>query len=679
MKYSDIGELSSITKLSLNVSEESAQGACKQKVYAKQHDRTSRYLEVNIMSGDENVVLPIGAIPRIRCTKPDGTSVLNDGCIHNGKIYVEISAQMLAVPGVVGADIGIYKGESVLSTASFDIEITEMPFDEDNISSADEFSVLTEALNTVGNIYAFEAELEDVRKDTDGNIHETAGQAVRAQFDAVNTLIYNKRTEENTRPTVMLKYSGEMTTLADMPADSWAMMSGNELTALLGSSFPWELGVSRTYKLTRYNWSNISVVVFEIESITGLERYVGYSSEGVSNENISEIKWNNLNIGDILGKRDALPEWYENILITDFSAELAEYADGTEYDGWWTKTGSYFLEEGKIRRHSRLIPVVPGKDYYLGYNNSLSCTGAFFDKDGNWIAPLETLTEYEYHTADGGNGKESYATIYTFTAPEEARYFSYNLVRSESAIYRQFVSSSPILALSNSGDYCFNNNYPAYQAHKDKKLCVIGASGVAYNRAEKNIDGLDQYLIGFQEYLAPWYAIVESYGFAGGGYRQNDASEYPSIYKGIIEGGVVGNVDLSGYDEFLIIPSTNDLALSNMGEIDSTDTATYFGGLNAIISKIYAESPNAKIYLANAMHKGSYYTNSGTKEKIDTLNARLAALADYDSLQLIDLAGGSGVNRFNYAEGNMTYDGTHLNHEGNKRMGLYLRKEMVGI
>ena len=531
---------------------------------------------------------------------------------------------------------------------------------------------------------SFEKEVEDIRLDSDGKKHSSAGAAIRAQFDAVNTLIYNKRTEENTRPTVMLKYSGEMTTLADMPADSWAMMSGNELTALLGSSFPWELGVSRTYKLTRYNWSNISVVVFEIESITGLERFVGYSSEGVSNENISKIKWNNLNIGDILGKRDALPEWYENILITDFSDELAEYADGTEYDGWWTKTGACEIEDGKTRKHSRLIPVVSGKNYYLGYNNNLSSTGAFFDVNGDWIAPLETLTDYEYHTADCGSGSSRYAPIYTFTAPEGARYFSYNLATSADRVYRQFVSSSPVLALGNSGDYEFNDSYPAYQSHKDKKLCVIGASGVALDREIHNISTDPnvedkQYIVGFQEYLVPWYKSVESYGFAGGGYRKNDAAEYPSIYKGIVEGGVVGSVNLSGYDEFLLIPSTNDLASSDIGDSNSTDTATYFGGLNAIIAKIYAESPNAKIYLANAAHKGGYYTNSGTKEKIDTLNAKLAELSDYNSLQLIDLASGSGINQFNYGEGKLTYDNTHLNHEGNKRIGLYLRKEMVGI
>lgn len=365
-----------------------------------------------------------------------------------------------------------------------------------------------------------------------------------------------------------------------------------------------------------------------------------------------------------------------NILYTEFD----------KMNGWWGADGELEpVPEGKARKHSQKIPVLGGYTYYLGYcfdPSEVPVSGGFFDKDGNWLAPLMTanIERYDYRNADGNGRATDYVDLYKFTAPKGTHFFSYNLSTANKFSYRQFVASMPVFALKNTGNFAFSDNFPPYQAHKDKNLCVIGASGIALNRGLRDFSTVleqpdEQYVVGFQEYLVPWYKSVDSYGFSGGGWRKNDDAKHTSIYKGIIE----KKVDLSGYDEFLLFPSTNDLDMESIGEMDSTDPKTYMGGLNAMVEKIYEESPNAKIYLANAAHKGSYYTNKGTRKKIDALNSTLEAFADYYSLHLIDLAGGSGINKFNYGQGNMTYDGTHLNHEGSRVTGLYLRKEMIGF
>jgi len=238
------------------------------------------------------------------------------------------------------------------------------------------------------------------------------------------------------------------------------------------------------------------------------------------------------------------------------------------------------------------------------------------------------------------------------------------------------VATMPVLALENTGNYRFDDDWPGYQAHKDRRLCVIGASGVMIDRLYREVplgSGTWQYIVGFQEYLVPWYASVESYGFSSGSWARNDASENLSIYNGIVTNGV----DLSGYDEFLLIPSTSGVTADTIGEIDSADVDTYMGGLNAVLDKIHAESPYAKVYLANALRKGSYYTSETQRAKIDKINEQLAAIAAAKSLQLIDLAGGCGINAYN--QDLMTYDGTHLNQEGGMRQGLFLRREMIGF
>ncbi len=182
MNYSDIEKFSSVLPLTLNVSNESKKGEYQQTVYAKQGDRESRYLEVTVKDGADTLELPSDAIVRIRCIKPDGTSVMNDGCIHDGKIYVEITGQMLAVVGEVHTDIGIYVGESILSTAEFIIDVAAAQYNEDQLTSSDEFSALDEALGIVGEIYSYQTEVTDIRTATDSAVYPTAGEAVRAQI-----------------------------------------------------------------------------------------------------------------------------------------------------------------------------------------------------------------------------------------------------------------------------------------------------------------------------------------------------------------------------------------------------------------------------------------------------------------------------------------------------------------
>jgi hypothetical protein len=211
-------------------------------------------------------------------------------------------------------------------------------------------------------------------------------------------------------------------------------------------------------------------------------------------------------------------------------------------------------------------------------------------------------------------------------------------------------------------------------------LCVIGASGVVIDRLlrdEFKINTYSQYVVGFQEYLSLWYEKVDGIGFYGGGWGKYNSATKTTIYEGIVE----NNVDLSEYDEFLLIPSTANINETGIGEITDTtigsNKSTYMAGLNAVINHIYSQVPLAKIYLANVLHKGEYFTNAETKANMDEINKKLVELSALHSYQLIDLAGGSGINNQTYKA--LTYDDKHLNHEGNRIQGLFIRKEIIGI
>ena len=409
------------------------------------------------------------------------------------------------------------------------------------------------------------------------------------------------------------------------------------------------------------------------------------------------------------------PKW-EKIVPSYFpeSLDMVLYTEFKEENGWFSEDGELFVNynngtNSMLSKHSQLLRIEPFKTYYLGYRHDptlITCSGYFFDKFKQKIGPLLTqnLQEFtDYLAADGEqsfiNGsnfdKNDNVKLYRFDAPKDAYYFSYNLSKLEEDNYRQYICSKPVFINSNSGNYIIREGEPLYQSKKGKSLCVIGASGVAYNREFIEKEAVNKYFIGFQEYLLPWYNKVDSYGYAGKGYIKGSGGIYTNIIK----------KDLSQYDEFLLIPSTSQVepkgtyyvknddgsyksvtnSSGTVGNYNST-SETYFGGLNAIIERIYSQNPKAKIFLSNASKKSGYSDlqevggqklPSKKKLIIDQINAGLKELSQNSSCQLIDVANTGYVHE--KTSNLLTYDGTHLNIEGNKLQGLSYRKEMLGF
>ena len=125
------------------------------RIFAKRGDQGSRYVEITPLNMGQPLTIPAGSTARIQATKPDGTQVINDGTITDGKIYAELTAQMLAVAGFVVAEIALYQGGSRLSSQLFLINVKDTAYNEDVVTSSDEFQSLISALNAVENINAW--------------------------------------------------------------------------------------------------------------------------------------------------------------------------------------------------------------------------------------------------------------------------------------------------------------------------------------------------------------------------------------------------------------------------------------------------------------------------------------------------------------------------------------------
>ena len=116
-------------------------------VYAKQYDNMSRYVCVTLTKNGVKVKVDTGLSAMVRARKPDGTSVANPATINSdGTVTAELTDQMLACEGLTKADISIYSGESVLSTASFMIDVDGAPLSPNKVTSSNEFLELTQAV-----------------------------------------------------------------------------------------------------------------------------------------------------------------------------------------------------------------------------------------------------------------------------------------------------------------------------------------------------------------------------------------------------------------------------------------------------------------------------------------------------------------------------------------------------
>ena len=87
--------------------------------------------------------------------KKDNTIIFNDLVINDAKkgyCTLELTNQMLAVEGMSELELVIFEGEKRLSTMPFILNVVGSKYSEDAIASTNEFTALSNALKTVGEI-----------------------------------------------------------------------------------------------------------------------------------------------------------------------------------------------------------------------------------------------------------------------------------------------------------------------------------------------------------------------------------------------------------------------------------------------------------------------------------------------------------------------------------------------
>ena len=162
-------------------------------VFAKQYDKDTRKIEITPLNNGAPYSLESGVTARLQMTKHDGTTVINNATIASSKITVTLTAQALTAAGTAVAEIGLYKGSTLLSSQTFYIDVQKGAYDEDAPESSDEYNALVEALNAAETATAEAGAATTAANAATAAANAAAGRAENAVATA-NTAIANANT-----------------------------------------------------------------------------------------------------------------------------------------------------------------------------------------------------------------------------------------------------------------------------------------------------------------------------------------------------------------------------------------------------------------------------------------------------------------------------------------------------
>lgn len=335
--------------------------------------------------------------------------------------------------------------------------------------------------------------------------------------------------------------------------------------------------------------------------------------------------------------------------------------------------GNEVLQNG---RRTSLIPVYPGKDYYVPFAyETIDTVGAFYDIDGQFISGIIRDTDTELVAG----------FLRKFTTPAEC----YNVcLNMPEAYYAVSLCSKPLIfpgrqelnpvyppriSVPKLGNFRIPYDNNVLQQKQNRKLCCIGDSVTFIDRIVDNNVNLGNRMFGWQEYPGLLYDSVTSYGFSGGAWGPYEGFSAQNIYDGIVTAGV----DLSGFDDFILFAGFNGMGTLAypMGTLgtwnDNPDGVnTMLGAMRGVIDYIMQQNPKAKIYLMTNPHTDGYYQYGAYRTRLETYRNEILRIATVLGLEVIDAERGAGFTKALYDTNTITYDTLHPNDNGMSMIGL---------
>lgn len=134
-------------------------------IKAKQKDTKSRFLLFQLLDGSIPFDLTNRSV-RAYMIKPDGNEIFNDLIINNyslGYCTLELTNQVLAVPGKVKIELMITEEDKKLTSSVFELEVIKSINSENSIVSTNEFTALLNGLASLSEYDNYKNEIKNAR------------------------------------------------------------------------------------------------------------------------------------------------------------------------------------------------------------------------------------------------------------------------------------------------------------------------------------------------------------------------------------------------------------------------------------------------------------------------------------------------------------------------------------
>ena len=178
-------------------------GSTKQyQVSAKQHDRATRYVEIQLLNQGAEYEIPPGSNVTAYIKKPDLKRAYSPCTFSGSVVTMELTSQTLAAAGTALAEIEVKSGDmtEVITSCTFEIEIEPCVKDEDAIISGDEMSLFDATMKAYAEAEAARVTAENARKTAENR--RVSAETGRANAENARVTAENVRVEaENARVT----------------------------------------------------------------------------------------------------------------------------------------------------------------------------------------------------------------------------------------------------------------------------------------------------------------------------------------------------------------------------------------------------------------------------------------------------------------------------------------------
>lgn len=189
-----------------------------EKIKAKQGDTKSRFLLFQLLDGSIPFNLTNRSV-RAYMVKPDGKEIFNDLIINNyslGYCTLELTNQVLAVPGTVKIELMVTEEEKKLTSSVFELEVVKSINSEKSIVSTNEFTALLNGLAALSEYDNYKNAVKEmeINKADKAKVEEKFGE-VYEQLDNKASEIRNINLPQN--------YNGGVAVFVDDDAYSTVM------------------------------------------------------------------------------------------------------------------------------------------------------------------------------------------------------------------------------------------------------------------------------------------------------------------------------------------------------------------------------------------------------------------------------------------------------------------------